>query len=145
MQDKELHVGNRQVFVKYSSIERPCCTASCFMSLPFSLQAYHQVQSPVPLLVKEFPSLQQSISVTMMPSLLTGSTFEGLAKQKKLGLVIDGKHTSTSNTTENVGTRTLEKRLDTFFSDDLASSVQRGLVLHSLLKPTSLARLLLCG
>lgn len=78
--------------------------------------------------------MQQSISVTMVPSHLTGSTFEGLAKQKKLGLVIDGKYASTSNATENVGTCTLEERLDSFLSDDLASSVQGRLVLHSLSK-----------
>lgn len=57
---------------------------------------------------------------------------ELLAEEEKLDLVVDGKDTSTSNTTENVGTSTLEERVRAFGSSDLAGGVERGLVLDSL-------------
>jgi len=40
---------------------------------------------------------------------LARATLEGLAEHEELGLVVDGKHTSTSDTTEDVGTGTLEE------------------------------------
>jgi hypothetical protein len=47
-------------------------------------------------------------------------------------LVVDGQDTSTGNTTENVGTSTLEERLNTLLGDDLTTSIQRALVLDGL-------------
>ncbi|KAG7144677.1 hypothetical protein HYQ46_006581 [Verticillium longisporum] len=48
----------------------------------------------------------------------------GLAEEEDLELVVDGQDTSTGNTTEDVGTGTLEERLDTLLGDDLATSVE---------------------
>lgn len=44
---------------------------------------------------------------------LTGTTLVGLAEHEELDLVVDGQHTSTGDTTEDVGTGTLEERADT--------------------------------
>jgi hypothetical protein len=63
---------------------------------------------------------------------LTGSTLELLAEEDKLDLVVDGEHTSTGDTTEDVGTSTLEERLNTLSSDDLATGIEGRLVLDSL-------------
>merc|ERR1712014_89013 len=50
----------------------------------------------------------------------------------RLDLVVDGQDTSAGNTTEDVGTGTLEERLDTLLGDDLGSSVHGRLVLDGL-------------
>jgi hypothetical protein len=63
---------------------------------------------------------------------LTGSTLELLAEHEELGLVVDGQDTGTGNTTENVGTSTLEERLDTLGGDDLAGSIHGSVVLDGL-------------
>jgi hypothetical protein len=47
-------------------------------------------------------------------------------------LIVDGEHTSTSNTTENVGTSTLEQGPETFLGDDLATGIEGRLVLDGL-------------
>jgi hypothetical protein len=57
---------------------------------------------------------------------------EGLSEHEELGLVVDGQDTGTGNTTENVGSGTLEERLDTLLGDDLATSVDGRLVLDGL-------------
>jgi hypothetical protein len=63
---------------------------------------------------------------------LTRSTLELLAEHEELGLVVDGQDTGTGNTTEDVGTSTLEERLDTLGGDNLAGSVHGTLVLDGL-------------
>ena len=63
---------------------------------------------------------------------LTGSTLVLLAEDDELGLVVDGQDTGTGNTTEDVGTSTLEEGLDTLAGDDLATSVDGRLVLDGL-------------
>jgi len=63
---------------------------------------------------------------------LTRSTLELLAEHEELGLVVDGQDTGTGNTTENVGTSTLEERADTLSGDDLAGSIHGSLVLDGL-------------
>lgn len=63
---------------------------------------------------------------------LTGTTLELLAEHDELDLVVDGEHTSTGDTTEDVGTSTLEEGLDTFGSDDLAGSIEGTVVLDGL-------------
>src|SRR5690348_7241199 len=63
---------------------------------------------------------------------LAGATLEGLAEHEDLELVIDGQDTSTGNTTENVGTGTLEERLDTLLGNDLLESIKGRLVLDGL-------------
>ena len=63
---------------------------------------------------------------------LARAALVGLAEEQQLHLVVDGQHTSTSDTTENVGTSTLEERPHTFCSNDLATSVERALVFDSL-------------
>ena len=57
---------------------------------------------------------------------------EGLAEHEELGLVVDGQDTGTGNTTEDVGTSTLEEGLDTLAGEDLATSVDGRLVLDGL-------------
>ena len=63
---------------------------------------------------------------------LTGSTLVLLAEDDELGLVVDGQDTGTGNTTEDVGTSTLEEGLDALAGDDLATSVDGRLVLDGL-------------
>ena len=63
---------------------------------------------------------------------LAGTALEGLSEEEKLDLVVDGEHTSTGDTTENVGTSTLEERANTLSGDDLASGIDGGLVLDGL-------------
>ena len=58
--------------------------------------------------------------------------FEGLAEEEDLELIVDGEHTSTGNTTENVGTGTLEEGADTLLGDNLAGGIERALVLDGL-------------
>lgn len=65
-------------------------------------------------------------------SRLAGTTLESLSEEEELDLIVDGEHTGTSDTTEDVGTSTLEEGSDTFSSEDLASSVERALVFDSL-------------
>ena len=62
------------------------------------------------------------------------STLELLAEHEELNLIVDGEHTSTGDTTEDVGTGTLEERPDTLLGNDLATSIEGGLVLDGLLK-----------
>lgn len=63
---------------------------------------------------------------------LTRSTLEGLAEHEQLDLVVDRKHTSTSDTTEDIGTSTLEQRSNTLSGNDLATGIHGGLVLDGL-------------
>ena len=63
---------------------------------------------------------------------LTRSTLESLAEHEQLDLVVDRKHTGTSDTTENVGSSTLEQRSDTFSGNDLATGIQGRLVFDGL-------------
>jgi hypothetical protein len=58
--------------------------------------------------------------------------FEGLAEEDQLHLIVDGQDTGTGNTTENVGTCTLEERLNTLLGDDLAGGIHGSLVLDGL-------------
>lgn len=84
------------------------------------------------------PSPFLCITPPRLPSLsryegyLTGTALEGLSEEKDLELIVDGEHTSTGDTTENVGTSTLEERLDTLLGDDLAGSIQGTVVLDGL-------------
>lgn len=54
-----------------------------------------------------------------------------LAEHDLLKLVVEGQHTSTSNTTENVGTSTLKQGLGTLLGDDLRAGIEHGLVVDS--------------
>ena len=63
---------------------------------------------------------------------LTGTTSELLAEHEELGLVVDGQDTGTGDTTENVGTSTLEEGADTLSGDDLAGGIEGVLVLDGL-------------
>jgi hypothetical protein len=47
-------------------------------------------------------------------------------------LVVDGEHTGTGDTTENIGTGTFEERLNALGGDDLASGIYGRLVLDGL-------------
>ena len=53
------------------------------------------------------------------------SLVELLAKQEQLSPIVDGQHTGTGDTTENVGSGTLEERADTFLGNDLRTRVER--------------------
>jgi hypothetical protein len=63
---------------------------------------------------------------------LAGTALEGLAEEEDLELIVDGQDTSTGNTTEDVGTGTVEESTDTVLGDDLATSVEGTLVLDGL-------------
>lgn len=63
---------------------------------------------------------------------LAGTTLEGLSEEEELELIVDGQHTSTGDTTENVGTSTLEQGLDALLGNDLAESVEGRGVLDGL-------------
>lgn len=87
---------------------------------------------PTPPLHHYRPQKPHLNYTTQSRNRLTGSTLELLAEHDQLKLVVDGEHTSTGNTTEDVGTSTLEERLDTLLGDDLATSVDGALVLDGL-------------
>jgi len=57
---------------------------------------------------------------------------EGLSKHQDLHLIVDGQYTSTGDTTENVGSSTLEEGLGTLLGDDLTESIEGRLVLDGL-------------
>jgi hypothetical protein len=63
---------------------------------------------------------------------LTGTTSELLAEEDELDLIVDRQDTSTGNTTEDVGTSTLEERLDALSGDNLAGSIEGTVVLDGL-------------
>jgi hypothetical protein len=63
---------------------------------------------------------------------LTRSTLELLSEHDELDLIVDGQDTSSGDTTENVGTGTLEERLDTLGGDNLLEGIERRLVLDGL-------------
>lgn len=73
-----------------------------------------------------------STAIELSTRLVRKRLLEGLAEHEELSLVVDGQDTSTGNTTEDVGTSTLEERLDTLLGDNLATSVDGGLVLDGL-------------
>ncbi len=73
-----------------------------------------------------------SNQILTCPVDLTRPTTELLAEHEELRPVVDGEYTGTSDTTEDVGTCTLEERPDTFCSNDLAGRVHGTLVLDSL-------------
>jgi len=64
--------------------------------------------------------------------LLASCSLELLSEEEELRLVVDGEHTGTGDTTEDVGTCTLEQRLDTLLGNDLATGVDGRLVLDGL-------------
>lgn len=63
---------------------------------------------------------------------LAGSTLEGLSEEEELELIVDGQDTSTGDTTENVGTRTLEQGLDALLGNDLLEGIEGRVVLDGL-------------
>ena len=62
------------------------------------------------------------------PRHLAGATLEGLSKEKELELVVDGQHTGAGDTTQDVGTSTLEEGADTLLGNDLGAAVNGALV-----------------
>ena len=63
--------------------------------------------------------------------MLTRTTRVDLAEHDLLELVVERQDTSTSNTTEDVGTRTLEERLHALLGNDLRAGVEHGLVVNT--------------
>lgn len=59
---------------------------------------------------------------------LARSTAVDLAEHEDLELVVEREYTCTGDTTENVGTCTLEERLGALLGDDLRTGVEHGLV-----------------
>lgn len=72
------------------------------------------------------------LTPTEQMSLWARHLFELLAEEDELDLVVDGQDTSTSDTTEDVSTSTLEEGLGTLTGNDLAESVEGGVVLDGL-------------
>jgi len=73
-----------------------------------------------------------SISPSHVESIQVSNLFEGLSEEDDLELIVDGQDTSTGNTTEDVGTGTLEERLDSLLGNDLLGSIEGVLVLDGL-------------
>lgn len=67
-----------------------------------------------------------------MSKRLAGSTLEGLSEEEELELIVDGQHTSTGDTTQDVGASTLEQRLNTLLGDNLLEGIEGRLVLDGL-------------
>lgn len=63
---------------------------------------------------------------------LINRLLELLSEEEELGLVVDGQDTSTSDTTEDVSTSTLEERLGTLLGDNLAGGIHGRAVLDGL-------------
>jgi hypothetical protein len=49
-----------------------------------------------------------------------------------LDLIVDGQNTSSGNTTKDVGSGSLEERLDTFSCNNLVESIERRAILDGL-------------
>ena len=64
---------------------------------------------------------------------LTRSSLESLAEHEQLNLVVDRKHTSTSDTTEDISASTLKQRPNTLSGNDLATGIEGRLVLDGLM------------
>ena len=60
---------------------------------------------------------------------LTRTSRELLSEQEELDLIVTGNGTSTGNSTENVGTSTLEQGLVSFLLQDFSSALQGRRVL----------------
>ena len=61
----------------------------------------------------------------------TRTTRVDLAEHDLLELVVERQDTSTSNTTEDVGTRTLEERLHALLGNDLRAGIEHRLVVNT--------------
>jgi hypothetical protein len=105
-------------------------TANC--SSTKAMDVYHK-PPPAATSSRSLPQLRPKY-YQLPPRLYnyTHSLLEGLSEEEDLHLIVDGQDTSTGDTTENVGTSTLEERLDTLLGDDLASSIHGRLVLDGL-------------
>ena len=75
---------------------------------------------------------QYVVRVRRVRRRLAGAALEGLSEEEQLDLIVDGEHTSTCDTTEDIGTGTLEEGSDTFSSEDLARSIHGTIVLDGL-------------
>jgi hypothetical protein len=93
---------------------------------------YHHTRFDPSLAIISFHHIHSDLGYREEGRRLTRSTLELLAEHDKLGLVVDGQDTGTGNTTENVGTSTLEERADTLSGDNLAGSIHGVLVLDGL-------------
>ena len=63
---------------------------------------------------------------------MTYRLLELLAKHEELCLIVDGEHTGTGDTAEDVGTSTLEERARSLLGNDLSCGVQGSVVLDGL-------------
>jgi hypothetical protein len=117
-------------------VMRECVTTSTCRTnhhpIP-STQRYHQAttqstttHATPPLQTTNFPP--SHIYTTGLCDCL----LEGLAEHQDLHLIVDGQDTGTGDTTENVGTCTLEERLEALLGDDLATGIEGRLVLDGL-------------
>ena len=70
--------------------------------------------------------------MSMQDTAGSSNLLEGLAEEEDLELIVDGQDTSTGDTTEDVGTGTVEEGLDTIGSNNLAGGIEGVLVLDSL-------------
>jgi len=119
--------------IKYSGEKVSLISASCsrtiWMSVTTSTASppYHH-----PTTTYYHPHTTTWLSITTAWACLTRSTLELLAEHEKLHLIVDGQDTSAGNTTENVGTSTLEERSNTLLGNDLTSGIEGTLVLDGL-------------
>ena len=116
--------------IKYSTFRTPCYPP--YASRPRISTITATSRQPQHFLIITVFIQLDKVYVDWVWDNLTRSTFESLAEHEKLSLVVNREHTSTSDTTENVGTCALEQRPNTFLCDNLATSIHGRLVLDSL-------------
>jgi hypothetical protein len=78
-----------------------------------------------------FEWASRSIALGGIRARLTRPSLVDLAEEELLELVVERQDTSTGDTTEDVGTGTLEEGSDTLVLDDLGTSVHHVLVCYS--------------
>ena len=114
----------------------PLLRPNCRSPFPFKNFVRHKVQQKkAPHLTSPLPSSQifsSTPSTSPNASFYLTGLFEGFAEEEQLDLVVEREHTGSGNTTQDVGTGTLEERLDTLGLDDGVEGVERGSVLDGL-------------
>ena len=83
--------------------------------------------------------MQPILGIDWKNGRLARATLELLAEEEELNLVVDGQHTGTCDTTQDIGTGTLEEGANTFSGNDLGECIDGRLVLDGLVKIVSTA------
>jgi len=110
--------------IKYSSSESLLAAASCPRTIAMDVCNNFRLPPHILQPTTHLHYQPRSPATHYYVNRLTGSTLELLSEHKQLHLVVDGQDTSTGDTTKNVGTSTLEERLDSLLGDNLLTSIE---------------------